>query len=90
MQPDRLDFDGLPDLSCAEYTIILPHEAACELIAGRVPHDVLIACLSSVIAITATPAESVTRPRKRLARSIGAAMVQGGIIVGHVKSAGRL
>ncbi len=59
--------DGLPDLSCAEYTIILPHDAACELIAGRVPHDVLIACLSSVIAITTPAAESVQRPRKRRA-----------------------
>lgn len=64
---DRLDFDGLPDLSCAEYTIILPHDDLCELIAGRVPHDVLIACLSSVIALTETPADFVKRPRKRRA-----------------------
>ena len=30
------------------------------------------------------------REQRRMARSIGAAMVPGGIIVGHVKSAGRL
>ena len=67
MQPDRLDLDGLPDLSCAEYTIILPHEVVCELIAGRVPHDVLVACLSSVRALMSTPADVGTRPRKRRA-----------------------
>ena len=41
-----------------------------------------------------TPRESfkatVEREQRRMARSVGAAMVQGGIIVGHVKSAGRL
>lgn len=43
-----------------------------------------------------TPPGEMTRTaeqpevRNRLRRSIGAAMVQGGIIVGHVKSAGRL
>ena len=42
-----------------------------------------------------TPREGCTRrveerELRRMARSIGAAMVQGGIIVGHVKSAGRL
>lgn len=34
-QPDRLDFSEPPDLSNVEYTIILPHEQLCELIAGR-------------------------------------------------------
>ena len=34
--------------------------------------------------------EAADREQRRMARSIGAAMVQGGIIVGHVKSAGRL
>lgn len=65
MQPDRLDLDGLPDLSCAEYTIILPHADACELIAGRVPHDVTIACISGVKALYETPAESVGKPRRK-------------------------
>ena len=65
MQPDRLDFDGLPDLSNAEYTIILPHDAACELIAGRVRQDVLIACISGVKALMETPAEAITKPRRK-------------------------
>ena len=34
--------------------------------------------------------QAAEREQRRMARSIGAAMVQGGIIVGHVKSAGRL
>lgn len=54
MQPD---FD-------ADYTLIVPHAQLCELIAGRVPHDVLIACVSCVRAITETPAETMTKPRR--------------------------
>lgn len=73
MQPDRLDFDGLPDLSCAEYTIILPHDDVCELIAGRVPHQVMVACISGIKALTETPEETMTKPRRTRARKDRAA-----------------
>lgn len=48
-----------------EYTIILPHDDVCELIAGRVPHDVLVACLSAVKAMTETPADGVDSMKRR-------------------------
>lgn len=62
---ERLNFDGLPDLSCAEYTLILPHDDACELIAGRVPHQVLVACISGIKALAEPIAETVTKPRRK-------------------------
>lgn len=49
----------------AEYTLILPHADVCELIAGRVPRGVIVACLSAVKALTEPAEESVTRPRRR-------------------------
>lgn len=62
---ERLNFDSLPDLSCAEYTLILPHDDACELIAGRVPHQVLVACISGIKALAEPIAETVTKPRRK-------------------------
>ena len=55
----------LPDLSNVEYTIILPHDVACELLQGRVPVDVLTAIISGVRAMLETPAETVKKPRRR-------------------------
>lgn len=54
----------------AEYTLIIPHDDACELIAGRVPQAVIVALISGIKALTETPAEglkSATSRRRRKA-----------------------
>ena len=56
---------SLPDLCNVEYTIILPHDVACELLQGNVPVDVLTAILSGVRAMLETPAEAVKKRRRR-------------------------
>ena len=52
----------------AEYTIIIPHDDACELIAGRVPHAVMVALISAVKALTETPAEGLESAKNRRRR----------------------
>ena len=69
----KLDFGDLPDLSQAEYTIILPHEAACLLIQGTVRQDVRVACISAIKALIETPAESVARFNRRRVPSVSGA-----------------
>ena len=56
---------SLPDLSSVHYTLVITHEELCELIAGRVPHDVLVMCLSGMIAMSEEPAEFVAKPKRR-------------------------
>jgi hypothetical protein len=63
----------IPDLSTADYTIILPHDDACELIAGRVPHQVLVVLISAIKALHETPAEGVDTMKRRRARKDRAA-----------------
>jgi len=54
-----------PDLSDVDYTIRLPHEDVCELIAGRVPQDVVVLLIGLVNGMQETPAEFVTKPKRR-------------------------
>lgn len=63
----------MSDTVQAEYTLVIPHEQTCELIQGRVPHDVLIACISAVKALHEPVAESVAKNRRPSARKAGAA-----------------
>lgn len=51
-----------------EYTLILPHDAACDLILGIVRHDVLVACISAVKALHETPAELIESLKQRKRR----------------------
>ncbi len=52
----------------ADYTLVIPYAQACELIAGRVPHDVVIACISGIKAMQETPADFVeSRTRRKRA-----------------------
>ncbi len=60
-----LDFDGPPDLSNVDYTIVIPHAQACELLQGNVPVDVLTAIISGMRAMSETPAEAIKKPRRR-------------------------
>lgn len=64
---------ALPPDFDADYTLIIPHAQLCELIAGRVPHDVMVACWSCVRAITETPAETMTKPTRRRKQAAEAA-----------------
>jgi hypothetical protein len=49
----------------ADYTIVIPHEQACELICGRIPHDVLISLLSAVRSLIDTPAKELPRRARK-------------------------
>jgi hypothetical protein len=48
-----------------EYTLIIPYAQACELIAGRVPQDVVIALISGIKAMHETPAETIESTKRR-------------------------
>lgn len=52
-----------------EITLILPESEACDLIAGKVPHTVMVACISGLKAMHETPADFVSKPRKRRAQA---------------------
>lgn len=49
----------------AEYTIVLPHDDACALIRGEVPHDVMVACISAVRSLARTPEDVIRDMRER-------------------------
>lgn len=48
-----------------EYTLIIPHDDACALIAGTVPHDVMVACISAVRSLARTPEDVIRDMRER-------------------------
>lgn len=58
-------FDEPRDSSLIDYHLIIPHDAVCELIAGRVRHDVLVACLSAVKAMHEPPAAFLESERQK-------------------------
>lgn len=69
-------FEERPDASLIDYTLVIPHDAVCELIRGVVPHDVLVVCISSVKAMHETPAgfvEATAQKRRQRTRKAGAA-----------------
>lgn len=68
MSTDGLDFSEPPDLSGVDYTIVIPHDVACELLRGNVPVDVLTAIWSGIRAMTETPAEAIRKPRQTRTR----------------------
>lgn len=51
----------------SEYTVILSYEAACDLIAGRVPHELKVACISGIKSLSEEPAVS-SKSRQRTNR----------------------